>query len=235
MEIGPSTHGDALQATQHALAQLSNYRALMFVSANAVRHFFAHSAWQAHPAMALHQLPRCWSPGPGTSHALRQIGIPLERIDAPAADAAQFDSESLWAQVQHQPQPGECILIVRGDAGEQAPSAQGRGRAWLTEQLQARGVQVDFAPVYTRHPPAATPVLLSRITALHAQHSMWLFSSSDCIHHLQALAPSLDWAQHTAIATHPRIAQQAQRAGFGCILHSHPTLSAIIASIKSLA
>ena len=235
MAIGPSTDAAAQHAVQRAIAQVPHYRALMFVSANAVRYFFAHPDWAQHTHTDWQQLPRCWSPGPGTTRALLQAGVPATHIDAPAADAAQFDSESLWAQVQDQAQAGGRVLIVRGDSAEQQASAAGRGRAWLTAQLQAQQVQVDLVAVYTRHAPAPTPALLSQLRALHAQRSVWLFSSSDCIRHLCALLPEGDWRAHTALTTHPRIAEQAQRAGFGRTLHSHPTLGSIVASIKSLA
>ena len=45
----------------------------------------------------------------------------------------------------------------------------------------------------------------------------------------QALADA-----HTALATHPRIAQQARDAGFGTVIDTPPTVQGIVASIKSL-
>lgn len=147
MEIGPSRSPAAQAALACALQQLDTYSALMFVSGNAVRYFAdqlqtTHRVW---PAQA-----RIWTPGPGTTKALLAAGVPLAQIDQPAADAAQFDSESLWAQIQTQVRTGQRVLIVRGGDGQ---DAAGRGRVWLTEQLQRQGVQVDFAPVYERHPP----------------------------------------------------------------------------------
>lgn len=228
MEIGPSRSAAARAAVQTALHQLGSYHALMFVSGNAVRYFFAQLRAQA---VSLPAGICCWSPGPGTSKALLSEGISPSALIQPAPDAPQFDSESLWAQAQHSLPRGSKLLIVRGGDGQEAA---GKGRPWLTEQLQQRGVQVDFAPVYERQAPATTPALLDAVQTLRAQQAVWLFSSSECVQHLLRCNPDWSWHTHTALATHPRIAQQAQQAGFGRVIASLPTLQSITASLESL-
>lgn len=228
MQIGPSRSPAAVAAVQVALQQLDSYHALMFVSGNAVRYFFALLRSQAV------QCPRhvqCWSPGPGTSQALLGEGFSPSALIQPALDAPQFDSESLWEQAQHHVRTGHKVLIVRGGDGQQA---SGRGRQWLTDQLHLRGAQVDFAPVYERQGPPITPALLQAIERLRAEQATWLFSSSECMQHLVHCNPAWSWHAHTAIATHPRIAQQARQAGFGNVIETTPTLPSITASIKSL-
>lgn len=228
MAIGPSRSTAAVAAVQAALQHLHRYQAIMFVSGNAVRYFFAQLRMQGL------QWPvgtQCWSPGPGTSQALLSEGIAPLALIQPAQDAPQFDSESLWAQAQHHITVGQKILIVRGGDGQQAI---GHGRQWLTDQLQQRGVHVDFAPVYERQAPALTPSLLQAIAQLRAQQAVWLFSSSECVQHLVLCNPAWSWLTHTALATHPRIAQQARHTGFGTVLETTPTLPSITASIKSL-
>jgi uroporphyrinogen-III synthase len=42
-----------------------------------------------------------------------------------------------------------------------------------------------------------------------------VFSSSEAVGHLQALAPCADWSASRALASHPRIVQAAQALGFG--------------------
>ncbi|MCC2632989.1 MAG: Hydroxymethylbilane hydrolyase (cyclizing), partial [Ramlibacter sp.] len=101
--IGPAPDAQALQ---QAAAQADDHAAVMFVSANAVQGFFA-----AAPAFAR---ARAWAPGPATRDALLAAGVAPARIDAPAADAGQFDSESLWEQVAGQLRPGDRLLVVRG-------------------------------------------------------------------------------------------------------------------------
>lgn len=237
MDIGPSRSPQAQAALQAALAGMAHglhYRALMFVSANAVRYFFAHPLVQAAAVTPTTLTARCWSPGPGTTQALREAGVAAAQIDAPPADAAQFESETLWAVVAPQVCHGDRVLIVRGADGLNNPEpAQGTGRAWLATQLQARGAQAMFAPVYERHAPAATPAWQARLHQLHAQGACWLFSSSECLQHLAALAPELTWQAHTALATHPRIAQQAQALGFGRVLTARPALDDIHRFIQS--
>lgn len=228
LEIGPCQHPAAAAAVRAALGQLGRYQALMFVSSNAVRYFFQHvRALQLDVPPAL----QFWSPGPGTSKALLSEGISPQSLIQPAQDALQFDSESLWEQARHHVHAGDAVLIVRGGDGLQAA---GQGRQWLTDQLQQRGVHVDFAPVYERHAPAATAQLLDRIGLLREQQALWLFSSSECLQHLVRYNPAWSWQGHTALTTHPRIAQQAQLAGFGHVVETLPTLEGITASIKSL-
>lgn len=228
MVIGPSRSPAAVMAVRTALQRLDCYQALMFVSGNAVRYFFAqlHALALPYPAHAQY-----WSPGPGTSKALLDEGILPSTLIQPAQDAPQFDSESLWQQAQHHISTGNKVLIVRGGDGQQA---SGHGRQWLTDQLHLRGAQVDFAPVYERQAPATTPELLQTIEALRTQQAAWLFSSSECVQHLVQCNPAWSWHTHTALATHPRIAQQAQQAGFGNVIETMPTLPSITASIKSL-
>ena len=112
-------------------ARLGNYSALMFVSGNAARHFFMAFKRFAPKLLESGLLEMAaWSPGPGTSAVLRECGWPTALIVQPAADAPQFDSESLWQSVRENVRPGERVLIVRGG------DAQGRsqGRDWLAEQ-----------------------------------------------------------------------------------------------------
>ena len=98
--------------TGSAWLALDGFRAVMFVSGNAVRHFFGQR-----PAAAPWPVrTRAWATGNGTSEALRDAGVAPFLIDSPAADAAQFDSETLWQQVGGQLKPGDKVLIVRAAA-----------------------------------------------------------------------------------------------------------------------
>ena len=232
MVIGPSQSPAAIRAVDQALQRLASYRALMFVSGNAVRYFFEQLRNQG---LALPAAQHYWSPGPGTSKALMAEGIAAQQLIQPAAHAAQFDSESLWEQAQHHIQSGDRILIVRGGDGQHLEDlAQGQGRPWLTQQLQQRDVHVDFAPVYERQTPAATADLLAEIDALRKTQAAWLFSSSECLQHLVRYNHAWSWQGHTALTTHPRIALQARQAGFGRVIETQPSVQSITASIESL-
>ena len=117
--VAPAGDGAAVEA---AWAMLATQRLVVFVSPNAVEHFFSvRPAGMRWPTGVL-----AGAPGPGTTRALLDLSVPAAQIVAPAADAAQFDSESLWRQLTAQDWQGACVLIVRGDGG----------RDWLGQTLR---------------------------------------------------------------------------------------------------
>ncbi|MBC7468968.1 MAG: uroporphyrinogen-III synthase [Ramlibacter sp.] len=224
IQIGPAPDASAVQG---AWTQLEQYDAVMFVSGNAVDHFFAlklptDASWPA--------ATRAWAPGPGTRDALQRAGVVPEAIDQPGEQAEQFDSQALWAQVQTQLRAGQRMLVVRGGDA----SGQGSGRNWLAMQLAGRGVAVDTVVAYCRKPPTWSPAQLALAREGAGDRSIWLFSSSEAIANLRTLLPAQDWRAARAVATHPRIAQAASDAGFGVVCLSRPTLPEVVASIESI-
>lgn len=223
-------------ALQRAWRDIRSYAALMFVSGNAADAFFASNQAPAHAGQAQAAIdsiaddgPRCMAPGPGTVAALRAAGVPASRIDAPALEAGQFDSEALWAVVAAQAWPGRRVLIVRGEsAGADVPG--GAGRDWLARQLSAAGAQPEFLAVYRRGAPLFTAVQQQMLADAAADGSVWLFSSSEAVSHL----PPRDWSQARAVATHPRIAEAVRADGWGVVAESRPALDDIVASIESM-
>ena len=217
--IGIEAVADAREVVEawHALAQ---QRLVTFVSPNAAHHFFAHrpegAAW---PAAVL-----AGSPGPGTTRALLGFSVPASLIVEPAADAAQFDSESLWAQLEHHAWTGARVLVVRGDGG----------RDWLADRLRQAGAQVAHLAAYRRTLPRlsdAERVLLARAIAAPPSH-LWLLSSSEAIDNLALIAPAgSEWGEASAIATHPRIAARAWQLGFARVTEARPSLDAVVACI----
>lgn len=231
--IRACAHPEARAALQAARDGWRQWRAVMFVSSNAVHHFFEPQGPDAAVFIEESAIKtRVWAPGPGTAQALRQAGVPAGLIDRPAADATQFDSESLWEQVAPQVRPGDRILIVRGAQAESDGTA-GSGREWLAQQIAAAGGHTDFVAAYERGAPQLTPAQEALARTAAADGSLWLFSSSEAVAHLQQALPDQDWAQARALATHPRIAQAAQDAGFGAVRQCRPALSDVVASIES--
>jgi len=213
------------QALQQEWRRLNGYRAVMFVSGNAVRHFFA----QRPAGVSWPGGTRAWAPGTGTAQTLIEAGVGADLVDAPPPQAAQFDSQVLWQQVAGQARKDDRVLIVRG-ADADGP---GIGRDWLAEQLTVSGVEVRAATAYLR----ATPVFSEgqRACALAgATQGVWLFSSSQGIANLRTLLPGQDWARASALATHPRIAQAARAAGFGVVCESRPPVDAVAAALESI-
>ena len=229
--IGPPPD---MQALETARARVLDYRALMFVSGNAAQHFLDPKTAQTLASQALTAIKtRVWSPGPGTAQTLCALGVPAACIDRPAHHAAQFDSESLWAQVHGQITAGDRVLVVRGTEAGTTP-AEGTGREWLAQQLQAAGAQAEFVVAYTRIAPLFSAAQQALAQAAAAGGALWLLSSSQALAHLCAALPQQNWAQARALATHPRIAQAARAAGFGAVHECRPALEDVGASIESL-
>ncbi|MGE0498859.1 MAG: uroporphyrinogen-III synthase, partial [Ramlibacter sp.] len=229
IEIAPARDRAPLQQARQAL---DGYQALMFVSGNAVDHFFKEKVAGVQEGRLLLAIKnRAWATGPGTRDALLAAGVPAAQIDAPQADAEQFDSEALWQRVKDSVRAGDRVLIVRG------ADAQGRisGRDWLAQQLAAAGAQVQVVSAYERHVPAWTAQQRALAQASAGDGTVWLLSSSEGIAHLRGWLPAQSWQRARAVATHPRIAQAAREAGFGVVCESRPALADVVASIESFA
>lgn len=247
LAIGPCSapaSQQALAAARAAALRPGHYRAVMFVSGNAVSHFFQPDCAATLSGQALlAPQTRAWTPGPGTARALLQLGLEAQRIDGPPADAAQFESETLWQQVSSQVCAGDRVLIVRGASPAAAPTAAvpasaartaGAGRDWLTARLREAGARVELLAVYERQLPRWSPDQRAMARSAGADGSIWLFSSSEAVANLQQLLPDQDWRSGRALATHERIASKALAAGFGLVLQSRPALEDVVASIESL-
>ena len=210
-----------LQPVINAWQQLPRQALAMFVSPSAVERFFAlRPAGTAWPAQVI-----AAGTGPGTRRALCQAGVPEAQLCTPPNAAGQFDSEALWSVLAgRRDWRGQSALMVRG-AG---------GRDWLADALRQQGAQVHFVEAYRRTvpvPDAAGRALLAQALAWPAAH-LWLFSSSQAVGHLPALAPTAGWAPSRALATHARIAEAALRLGFGRVQQVAPCLNAVIEALR---
>ena len=259
IEIGPAPD---TQAVDLAWQQWPRWQAVMFVSAQAVRMFFAQrthyvqldtnqTSEKSTEILDQSAGPRYWATGPGTRQALLEAGVAINRIDAPHADAAQFDSEALWQVVSPLLKKQQPVLIVRGneDSSESnAPNTthaspsnnqplypQGVGRDWLAQQIVEAGASAEFLVAYSRRPPLWSDKQLGIAKQAVSDGSVWCFSSSQAVLHLQAQLPLLKWDQARCVATHARIAQTARDLGFLKIVQTRPVLSDVLASLESLA
>ncbi|SDI67990.1 uroporphyrinogen-III synthase [Variovorax sp. OV700] len=223
--IEPAVDADPLRA---AWKRLSDYAALMFVSATAVEHFFLYAEGaQAKDAIAAGL--RFWATGPGTERALLRAGVPKEAVDAPATDAARFDSEALWERVRTQVSAGVRVLIVRGGDAAGHPS----GRDWLANEIEAAQGCRDTVVAYRRLPPSFDDAARALALEGAAGRAIWLFSSSEAIANLCDAMPGTKWHAASAVATHARIGEAARAAGFGVVRVCKPLREAMIASIES--
>ena len=204
-----------------AWQKIASHRLVVFVSANAVEHFFA-----ARPdAMAWPDDVAAAAPGPGTAQALLRAGCPAASIVSPTIEAAQFDSEALWERLRGRDWSGSRVLVVRGDGG----------RDWLADRLRDAGAALETVGAYRRVAPMFAGAARERIDALVAAADVvWLFSSSEAIANLARAAGDARWQNARALATHPRIATRARALGFGTVVECGATVDAVVACIQSI-
>jgi uroporphyrinogen-III synthase len=240
IDTGQPTGAASLAGLNRARAHWREWDALMFVSAAAVRHFFSEI-----PTASNLPVPptRFWAPGPGTARALAQalmpLGVPPTQIDAPSDDAEQFDSEHLWPLVAGQVTDGYRLLVVRGTSppapslSQGAAGLAGQGRDWLIQRCREHGGFVEACVAYERRAPIWSAAQRAMAAAGAARGSLWVFSSSEAVHHLCAALPVQDWSRAAALCTHPRIAAAARTAGFGHVRLSRPSLDDVLRSLES--
>lgn len=223
------------RAVEEAWHKLVSFHAVMFVSGNAVTHFFECKPPQSTVFSAQAAIKtRAYAPGPGTANALLHAGVVRECIDAPGSDAAQFDSEALWAVVKSQVVPGFRLLVVRGASADAEGPRNGVGRDWFAQQVRDAGGGVEFVVAYQRGAPVWMPAQQVLAQTALGDGSIWLLTSSEAVTHLGTLCKGQSLHCAKAIATHPRIARAARSAGFGTVAESAPTLDALLSSIESL-
>ena len=224
-----------------AWQRLNTFDAVMFVSGNAVDHFFALKPAAAPEFTAQDATTvRAFVTGPGSFSALKRAQVEPERIDMPDREAGQFDSEALWQVVARRVQPGYRVLIVRGTGSAGATGAQaqelpdGAGRDWFADQVRSAGGVVEFVVSYQRSAPQLMAQEREMACKAATDGSVWLFSSSEAIGNLLAACPDQNWTQAKAVVTHSRIGQTAREAGFCVVCESRPMLADLMASIESL-
>ena len=226
IDILPAPEPARVDAVFAALAAPGAQPVAVFVSPNAVLGFFAATASaRGMDAGGLAWPAQAWAAatGPGTVAALRECGVPAGRIVAPAAEAGQFDSEALWAEIAGWNWPSRPVWIVRGNGG----------RDWLGQQLRDAGADVRVVQSYARAEPVlddAERTLLAQALAEPGRW-IWMFSSSEAIDHLQALAPAARWGAGRALASHPRIAERARALGFVSVTIVAPSPAAVAAAV----
>jgi uroporphyrinogen-III synthase len=229
-------------ALMQAWSGIERHQAVMFVSPQAVHHFFLRRPHWVTPSF------ECWATGPGSREALIRVGVDSSRIQIPDESVGIWDTDQLWLKVQHRVQVGSSVLIVRGgqawpgsvDDALGAPARvsecvdAGVGRAYLGQQLRAHGVQVEFVVAYVRSCPKWSDAQTAQARAALLDKSVWLFSSSQAVQHLASLLPDGEYRAAQALATHERIAKELEKLGFGVVVRSRQHTEDLLASLKSM-
>ena len=230
-------------ALVRAMADVPDYRLVVFVSPNAIRHGLARrpAPWPERTAIGVM--------GPGSVEALAVHGLlaPAYRIVAPAgADRAggdgDFDSEALYraleAAIGIGPGFGGRVLLVRGQGG----------RGWLADRLRSMNIAVDEVEAYRRVRPRASAEAASRLRGLFdaGRSPVFVVTSSEGVGHLQTIveeavagdrpddsAAVREWLlDATILAPHRRIAETARAMLFRHIVMCAPGNRGIVAAIE---
>lgn len=209
LAIGPSDDDGPLRA---ALARLSDYALVVFVSPNAIAYALdalaqvqntAVAQWPAEVPVAV--------VGPSSVMALAERGIapPTHVVIAPpgadgslpvngygdegdtngdangAGDTARFDSEALWSRLDSLPAIGDY-------AGKRVLIIRGNGgRDWLATRLREAGATVEAVEAYRRTLPEPSGMQWQAVRdglRPDAPPQAWLLTSSEAVRNLDALA-----------------------------------------------
>ncbi len=130
LAIGPPADGPALDAAVRALSS-GRYAWVGFTSVNALRAVTRRSADLGLPA-GVPTHTRVAAVGPGTAHAIREAGLPVDLVPAVGGSAAAL--AELWPAAAS----GEAVLLPRSD----------RAVATLPDALLAKGYRVDAVVAY---------------------------------------------------------------------------------------
>lgn len=249
IEIEPVEDEAPLHA---ALGRLAHYRLAIFVSPNAIDQAFLHlrrystHGWPESVPVAVM--------GPGSLRALTANGVATgtHRIFFPCsaenagesgepefppsmpsstADRQQFDSESLFEQLDIEALRGGRVLIVKGNGG----------RPWLADRLTERGVLVDAVESYRRkrHVPDADERTAIRALLDARAEPIWLVTSSEAIGYLiESLREiggeaAVAWLKTARwVVPHRRIGENATAAGITDVVLSGSGDRAIVQALE---
>jgi uroporphyrinogen-III synthase len=213
-------------ALRRALADLSGYALVAFVSPNAIDAAFAHIArWPDGVALAvLGETSRACLASHGIDDGNATIFSPL--------DPARSDSEHLLHALAPAALAGRRALIVRGESG----------RELMGDGLRAAGAEVTTVAAYRRQVPAMTPELGATLRRLLDRQNDWIITSSEALRGLLGLVAQLDGGasvakmqQQQLIVPHARIAETAASLGLTRITVAGSGDASLLAALQSRA
>lgn len=166
IEVRKPQESQYLQHIEACLKQAEGYDWLAFTSVNGVEYFFQYLIEHRVDIRKFYKA-RVAAVGPKTAEALEQRGIKVD------LQASRYDAEGLLEAFEHVLQPGERVLLPRGDLA----------RAVLPEQLRQQGIHADEISVYeTVIAPLQEPIIIDWLKEKHIH--MLTFTSSSTVKNL---------------------------------------------------
>ncbi|MEW4371435.1 uroporphyrinogen-III C-methyltransferase [Paenibacillus kandeliae] len=186
----------------NVFAQLDVYDWVFFTSVNGVEYFFRHLEQQEQDIRSLHRATIV-AVGPATCEALRSRGIHVTSLPE------KFHAEGMLDSLAAQLQPGQQVLLPRGDLA----------RAWLPETLRSMKLDVTEVDTYETVLTAEEDLELKKLLEEQAIHAVTFTSSSTVTNLLTALRrmgiddPVAELRHSTIACIGPQTAKTAEQAG----------------------
>jgi uroporphyrinogen-III synthase len=207
-----------------ALADLSSYAMVAFVSPNAIDAVFTVlRSWPREVALAVM--------GEGSRRALAHHGVTVANatIMSPT-DPERTDSQTLLDALDVGALHNKRVLIVRGEAG----------RELLADALRAAGAQVTQVAAYRRRAPDLDVARRKQLGQLLDSRNDWIVTSSEALRIAMQMAEQACGAagvakmqQQTIIVPHVRIQETAQMLGFRHITLTGSGDERLLAALQS--
>lgn len=215
LEIVAVDDTEAKRRIQTQVLDLDSYQKVIFVSQNAVEHFFL---WLEDFWLQLPQNLCLIGVGEKTKQAIQEQldrwGNAGDQTVIGGEDA--MNSESLLAMEVLQKVEGEKVLICRGQGG----------RPKLGEELALRGAAVDYCELYVRTLPVQAVTQLGQVFLDPETDVVPVFSGETLSNLVQVLAMlenreakapfrlPVQWRELTIVVPGERVAQGAAAVGF---------------------
>jgi uroporphyrinogen-III synthase len=212
-------------AVRRALGGLADYDLALFVSPNAV-HATAERLTVEWPAGTV-----IGAVGASTRDAALATlrGAAAATLVAPD-DGDESGSEGFWRAWQASGRRARRVLLLRAATG----------RDWIVDQLRAADAEVDALAVYDRRPHRLEEGERARLRTWIQRGAApaVIVSSAEAVgailEQVRGVEGAAQWLQAGhAIATHPRVAQRLQAAGFLDVVIADSDDSSVIRKLES--
>jgi len=144
-----------------AIANLHNYRWIVFTSVNGVEHFFRRLRQLRRDIRDLQGLRLC-AIGPRTKEALEKMGLLVEYVPT------EYRAEAVAEKLKSELRPGDGVLLPRADIAREV----------LPETLAAMGARVEDITAYRTVRGNGDAALLRKMLQNGAVHAVTFTSSS---------------------------------------------------------